>query len=102
MSRSPTWLSLLALLVVAILVAACAGTTPSTAPSGSPTATQGTESEPPESMEPFEGTQYPEDGSSACGGEGYNGIIGSIKALDRYSVEFTLCQPDAAFLSKVA
>jgi peptide/nickel transport system substrate-binding protein len=102
MSRSPRWLSLLALLVVAMLVAACAGTTPSTAPSQAPTTSQGATDGPPASEEPFEGSQYPEDGSSACDTEGYTGIMGSIRAVDRLTVEFNLCSPDAAFLSKIA
>jgi peptide/nickel transport system substrate-binding protein len=102
MSRSPRWLSLLALLVVAMLVAACAGTTPSTSPSQAPTSSQATSGDPPASQEPFEGSQYPEDGSSACDTEGYTGIMGSIRAVDRLTVEFNLCSPDAAFLSKIA
>jgi peptide/nickel transport system substrate-binding protein len=103
MSRSPRWLPLLALLVItALAFGACAGTTPSTSPSSSTAASQPTTSEPPQSEEPYEGAQYPEDGSSACGTEGYTGIMGSIKAVDRLTVEFNLCSPDAAFLSKIA
>lgn len=30
------------------------------------------------------------------------GIIQGVEALDRYTVQFTLCQPDPAFLSKIA
>jgi peptide/nickel transport system substrate-binding protein len=101
MSRTPRRSPLLALLaVVAIVLAACAGTTPSTSPSVS--ASQPTTSDPPVSSEPFEGSQYPEDGSSACDVTDYVGIMGSIKALDATTVEFNLCSPDAAFLSKIA
>ena len=57
---------------------------------------------PSTSTEPFTATQYPEDGTSVCGTEGYSGIMGLIKAIDAKTVEFTLCSPDAAFLSKVA
>lgn len=32
----------------------------------------------------------------------YGGQFQSIRALDPYTVQFTLCQPDAAFLSKIA
>jgi ABC-type transport system substrate-binding protein len=45
---------------------------------------------------------YPESGTSACGTEGYQGQMGLIKALDAKTIEFTVCAPDAAFLSKVA
>jgi ABC-type transport system substrate-binding protein len=45
---------------------------------------------------------YPENGESACGTEGYSGQMGLIKATAANTVEFTLCAPDAAFLSKVA
>ncbi len=100
MSRTPKWLPLLALLaVVAIVFAACGG---AASPSPSSAAPTGGASQPPTSAGPFEGAQYPEDGSSACDVEGYTGIMGSIKAVDQYTVEFNLCSPDAAFLSKVA
>jgi len=45
---------------------------------------------------------YPESGTSACGTTGYSGQVGLIKAIDAKTVEFTLCAPDAAFLSKIA
>lgn len=32
----------------------------------------------------------------------YGGLFQSIQALDPYTVQFTLCQPEAAFLSKIA
>ncbi|HEX5589339.1 MAG TPA: ABC transporter substrate-binding protein [Candidatus Limnocylindrales bacterium] len=92
--RSP----ILALLATAAIIFAACGGAASTAPSSEPTTTptQGP------TAEPFDGNVYPEDGSSACGTDGYNGQIGSIKALDAQTVEFTLCAPDAAFLSKIA
>ena len=94
-------LRLTALLGSAVIIAsACSGGTPSA--SVAPTSSTGAASQPPVSMAPFEPMSYPEDGSSACGTEGYKGQIGSIKATAAYSVEFTLCAPDAAFLSKVA
>lgn len=101
MSRSHRWSPRLAVLAVsaAIVFAACGGATTTTAPS---TGTESTAPTTPASMEPFEAASYPEDGSSACGTDGYSGQIGSIKALDARTVEFTLCAPDAAFLSKVA
>lgn len=98
MSRSPRW-SLLALFATsAILFAACGGAT-----SPSPSAASPSASGPaPSSGEPFEGAVYPEGGESACGTEGYSGQIGLIKATAANTVEFTLCAPDAAFLSKIA
>jgi len=114
MSRTPKWLPLLALLaVVAIVFAACAGAASpspsSAAPSqggastsaSAPASASAPTSEEP-SGAPFEALSYPEDGSSACDVEGYEGIMGSIKAVDASTVEFSLCQSDAAFLSKVA
>jgi ABC-type transport system substrate-binding protein len=106
MSRTSKWLPLLALFAVtAIVFAACAGAaspTP-TATSAGATATAGASaSAAAASTEPFEAISYPEDGSSACDVEGYEGIMGSINAPDQYTVEFNLCQPDAAFLSKIA
>ena len=91
--RSP----LLALVAVAaIIFNACGGAT------SSPPASQEPSPSAAASVAPYEGHVYPEDGSSACGTEGYTGQIGSIKALDAKTVEFTLCAPDAAFLSKIA
>ncbi len=93
-------LRLTALLGSAVIIAsACGGATPS-ASVAPPSA--GGASEAPQSSAPFTPVSYPEDGSSACGTEGYSGQIGSIKATAANSVEFTLCAPDAAFLSKVA
>lgn len=103
MFRTSKWLPLLALLAtVAIVFAACAGAaSPSPAsPAATGQATQAPATTGP--AEPFEGTQYPEDGSSACDVEGYEGIMGSIQATDQHTVVFNLCQPDAAFLSKIA
>jgi len=99
MSRSPRWSPLLALCATAALVfAACGGAaSPSPSAAGSQAASQ-----PPASVPAFDQVSYPEDGSSACGTEGYKGQIGSIKAVDAKTVEFALCAPDAAFLSKIA
>jgi peptide/nickel transport system substrate-binding protein len=93
-------LRLTALLGSAVIIAVACG--PAAPASVAPTSSTGVASQPPVSTAPFEAVSYPEDGSSACGTEGYNGQIGSIKATAANSVEFTLCAPDAAFLSKVA
>ncbi len=94
-SRSPI-IALFA--TAAIIFAACGGAAsapPSTAPvTAAPTVGP--------TAVPFNGLVYPESGKSACGTTGYEGQMGLIKALDASTVEFTLCAPDAAFLSKVA
>jgi ABC-type transport system substrate-binding protein len=84
-----------------VLVFAACGGAASPSPSASGAASQAA-SQPPASVAAYDGLQYPEDGSSACGTEGYQGQVGSIKAIDAKTVEFSLCAPDAAFLSKIA
>jgi peptide/nickel transport system substrate-binding protein len=81
----------------AIVVAACGGGTPTTAPTDQPSAT----AEQP-SMAPFTGMVYPETGEAPCGVAPYTGNFKKITAVDRYTVEFQLCQPDVAFISKIA
>ncbi len=96
MHRSPKWSPLAALAVtMALVFAACGGTTATVAPTAAPT-------DAPASAEPFISTTYPVDGSSACAIPDYAGQIGLIKTLDARTVEFSLCKPDAAFLSKIA
>lgn len=99
MISTSRWSSRLALLGVAtLLFAACSGSaTPSpSTPTAPPTLAPGV------TPEPYETMSYPADGSSACDVAGYAGQIGSIKTLDAQTVEFSLCKPDAAFLSKIA
>ena len=83
----------------ALIVGACGGAVPSASTAPSTSAAPATAGP---SAAPFTEATYPEDGASACGTEGYTGQIGLIKAVDAKTVEFTLCAPDAAFLSKVA
>jgi ABC-type transport system substrate-binding protein len=52
-----------------------------------------------ESLVPFRGTSYPGGAPADCA---YGGEIAQIKAVDQLTVEFTLCYPDPAFLSKIA
>ena len=104
--RNWRWFSVLA--VLALVMAACA------APAASPTAEE-TEEPAPEETEPaategpaFEGLSYPEDGPAECGAEAtdthdeYTGNLEEIRAEDEFTVVFDLCNPDVAFLSKVA
>ena len=52
-----------------------------------------------ESAAPFVAMSYPEGGPQDCA---YGGEFSEIKAIDELTVEFTLCYPDPAFLSKIA
>jgi ABC-type transport system substrate-binding protein len=45
---------------------------------------------------------YPEDSPAECGADTNASNISQITALDEHTVEFTLCNPDVAFLSKIA
>jgi ABC-type transport system substrate-binding protein len=45
---------------------------------------------------------YPETGEAPCGTDGYTGTFKKISAIDARTVEFQLCQPDVAFLAKIA
>lgn len=74
------------LLVIGLLLAACQ-TTPSPSASAGP------------SVAPFVGTTYPADAPADCA---YGGEIAQVKAVDRLTVEFSLCRSDPAFLSKIA
>ncbi len=99
MTRHSRWSSRIALLGVAtLLFAACAGAaTPSPAPPTAPP-TQ----DPGVTPAPFQGLAYPETGDAPCGTDGYTGNFKKITAIDARTVEFQLCTPDVAFLSKIA
>lgn len=87
------WRTFSILVALGLVVAACTTTSTSQEPSAS------AEPSTPESMAPFVATTYPEDGPADCA---YGGEFSQIKAVDELTVEFTLCYPDPAFLSKVA
>jgi peptide/nickel transport system substrate-binding protein len=102
-----TWRWFSAFAVLALVLAACG------APGASPSAAE--ESEPAESEAAptddgtaFEGLSYPEDGPAECGAEAtetndaYKGNVEQIRAEDELTVVFDLCEPDVAFLAKVA
>ncbi|MGH2381617.1 MAG: ABC transporter substrate-binding protein [Candidatus Limnocylindria bacterium] len=97
--RTWRWVSVLAVLV--LVLAACGQ---------QPAATPDEESEPPASesagAEPSEPTAelmaYPADGPAECGADNNPSNISEIRADDAQTVVFTLCNPDVAFLSKVA
>lgn len=98
---------LLSLLVVAsVVLAGCGGATP--AATEAPVATEAPATEAPATEMPATeapATEAPAayDGmmveSPDCD---YGGEFKSIEAVDQYTVKFTLCVPDPAFLSKVA
>ena len=82
----------------AILVAACgSAATPTPSP-----ATPAPETPPPATEAPFEALVYPETGEAPCGVAPYTGNFKKITAVDAKTVVFDLCNPDVAFLSKVA
>lgn len=89
----------------AIVLAACGGGTASTAPSTAPStaASSASSSAPSASEAAYAGKSYPDTAvNCAAPPADYTGTISQIKALDRLTVEFDLCAPDVAFLSKVA
>ncbi len=82
----------------AILFAACGGAaTPTPAP-----ATPAPETPAPTEAPPFEAMAYPETGEAPCGVAPYTGQFKKITAVDEKTVVFDLCNPDVAFLSKIA
>jgi peptide/nickel transport system substrate-binding protein len=111
MSRSRTWSPRLAAVLasVAIVVAACGGAAPSAAPSSS-TGQASAAPSAAESSAPFEALAYPETGEAPCGQaeapdaehSAYTGNFKKISATDEKTVVFELCNPDVAFLSKIA
>lgn len=109
MIRSRRWSPRLAALTAAaaIVFAACGGSTASTAPSEGATSAPTTA---PESTAPFTAMVYPETGEAPCGEaaapdaehSAYTGNFKKISATDEKTVVFELCNPDVAFLSKIA
>jgi peptide/nickel transport system substrate-binding protein len=112
MTRSRRWSPRLAALFASavIVFAACGGTASSSAPSASTGAESSAPSAAPESTEPFEAMVYPADGEAPCGQaeapdaehSAYTGNFKKISATDASTVVFELCNPDVAFLSKIA
>jgi peptide/nickel transport system substrate-binding protein len=108
MTRSPRWSPLAVFAAtLAIVFTACSGTTASTAPSTAASAGATTAAE---STAPFAATVWPETGEAPCGEaaapdathDKYIGNFKKISATDAGTVVFDLCNPDVAFLSKIA
>ena len=103
MHRSPKWSPLAALVAIAALgFAACGGSTTSTAPSAEASQAASEAPSAEVSTAPFDATAYPETGEAPCGDGTYTGELKKITAIDALTVEFQLCQSDAAFLPKIA
>jgi peptide/nickel transport system substrate-binding protein len=102
MTRTRKWSPLALIGTVAIVFAAC-GTAATPSPS-SPAATGGASAQAsqPASTAPYTGVVYPTDSDAPCGVAPYTGEFKKISALDAKTVEFQLCTPDVAFLSKIA
>ncbi|MBA2720074.1 MAG: peptide ABC transporter substrate-binding protein [Chloroflexi bacterium] len=115
MIRNRKWSHLALLGAVAIAFSACAGSaspspanpSASTTASSSPTAAASTGA----SSAPYTGSTYPTAAldcaklptyTSGTNTATYTGILKEIKAVDRLTVQFDLCAPDVAFLSKLA
>lgn len=102
MTRTTRWSPLAVIGTVAIVFAAC---TPAASPSASGGAATTGPSAPasqPASEAPFDAMVYPADGEAPCGVAPYTGAFKKISAIDAKTVEFQLCAPDVAFLSKIA
>ena len=108
MSRSSSLpLRLAALLGSAAIIAACSGTTPSASVAPSSAAPASVE---PTAAAPFDAMVYPATGEAPCGEaaapdaehDKYQGNFKKISATDATTVVFELCNPDVAFLSKIA
>ena len=112
MTRSPRWSPRIAVLATtaALVFAACGSSTASTAPSSAAPASEAPASEAPASTEAFTPMVYPETGEAPCGQaaapdathDKYTGEFKKITAVDAKTVIFDLCNPDVAFLSKIA
>jgi peptide/nickel transport system substrate-binding protein len=99
-----TWRLITLLSMLALVLGACGGPGASPDETDEPAPT-GTGAAPPSD---FEGTSYPADGPAECGAAAtdtnaeYTGNLEQIRAEDEFTVVFDLCNPDVAFLSKIA
>ena len=112
MVRSPRWSRAALVAVMAIVVTACSSASPTASPAASaaPPATSAPATTAPASAAPYAAMVYPATGEAPCAQAAapdathaaYVGEFKKISALDANTVEFQLCNPDVAFLSKVA
>jgi ABC-type transport system substrate-binding protein len=90
-------MSVLGVLVIASLALAACGTPATEAPPEEPTAT-----EVPAMELPYEIVPFSEPMVLDAGGCDYGGAVRSVEAVDEFTVVFTLCGSDPAFLPKLA
>jgi peptide/nickel transport system substrate-binding protein len=107
MSRSPRWSLKYSALAAsfAIMLAACSGATTSSAPSSAPSTAPVSQApaSAAASAAAYAGISYPQVAVDCKNRPpGYTGEFSQIKAIDALTVEFDLCAPDVAFLSKIA
>ena len=110
MSRSWKWSPRLVVVAAtaAIVFAACSGSQASVAPSTAASSAPSTA--PISSAAAFEGMVYPKTGEAPCGQADapdanhskYTGNFKKVTATDAKTVVFDLCNPDVAFLAKIA
>ncbi|HET9906430.1 MAG TPA: ABC transporter substrate-binding protein [Anaerolineales bacterium] len=95
--------ALLSLLVLAsMILTACGGAAATEAPAAEPTEPPATEmpaTEAPATEAPMSDFVGDKVEAESCD---YGGEFQSIEAVDQYTVKFSLCYPDGAFLNKVA
>ncbi len=105
-----TW-RLLGSAALIVLVAACGNPTPSSSVAVDHSARPSAAITMPQvSQRPFVAKAYPRDADAPCGEAvapdtthgPYTGELKRITATDRHTVVFELCEPDVAFLSKIA
>jgi ABC-type transport system substrate-binding protein len=103
MNRKLFYILAVTVLLMSMILSACAttaATTEAPAPTEPPKATEA----PPEEPKPTEPPAAPsfEPMSLAAPDCEYGGLVKSIEAVDEFTVKFTMCAPDPAFLSKIA
>ena len=114
MPRSPRWSRTALVAVTTIVVAAaCSSSSSTPSPAASTAASAGAATPAAtaaESQAAYTGMTYPESGAAPCGEAAapdaahaaYTGEFKQITAIDAHTVEFQLCNPDVAFLPKIA
>lgn len=106
MFHRPRWSARFAALAAstAIAVSACgAAATPAPTTAPSQAASQAASQSTAPSAAAFTGISWPATAVDCANKpKDYTGEISQIKAVDQYTVEFDLCVPDVAFLSKIA